>query len=191
MVSSSTTKLKGGQPGGRRPAEDLKRRRYMGISRIQSPSHHIIFELKSSPRRFRSFIAHSAQDSTHFHERRELLISCHRIPRTKPLDKIHAYEHKVPPLRGNLRTKPLDKIHAEDHGSWPMRWSFLNRIPYRIWFATSHQEVETKIFALKSSELRFGSSHRLLHRCKPQCLHRCQSRRIIPPRTRRPLADGY
>ena len=51
------------------------------ISRIQSPSHHIIFELKSSPQRFRSFIAHSAQDSTHFHECREFLISCHRISR--------------------------------------------------------------------------------------------------------------
>jgi hypothetical protein len=36
-------------------------------------------------------------------------------------------------------------VNAEDHGSWPMRWSFLYRIPYRIWFATSHQEVETKI----------------------------------------------
>ena len=36
------------------------------ISRIQSPSHHIISKLKSSPQRFRSFIAHSAQDSTHF-----------------------------------------------------------------------------------------------------------------------------
>src|SRR6516162_7584368 len=33
------------------------------ISRIQSPSHHIISELKSSPQSFRSFIAHSAQDS--------------------------------------------------------------------------------------------------------------------------------
>ena len=51
------------------------------ISRIQSPSHHIIFELKSSPQRFRSFIAHSAQDSTHFHECCEFLISCHRISR--------------------------------------------------------------------------------------------------------------
>src|SRR6516164_1528970 len=44
-------------------------------------------------------------------------------------------------------------VNAEDHGSWPMGWSFLYRIPYRIWSATSHQEVETKIFALKSSEL--------------------------------------
>src|SRR5215831_545669 len=32
MVSSSTTKLKGGQPGSWRPAEDIKRRRYMGFT---------------------------------------------------------------------------------------------------------------------------------------------------------------
>ena len=28
-------------------------------------------------------------------------------------------------------------VNAEDHGSWPIRWSFLYRIPYRIWFETS------------------------------------------------------
>src|SRR6516164_3044624 len=31
-----------------------------------------------------------------------------------------------------------------------MRWSFLNRIPYRIWFATSHQELKSPSFCSQS-----------------------------------------
>jgi hypothetical protein len=38
---------------------------------------------------------------------------------------------------------------------------------------------------------RFGSSHRLLHRCKLQCLHGADRRRISPARARRPRTEGY
>src|SRR6516165_2099785 len=43
-----------------------------------------------------------SQDGTHLDECSEFLVSCHRIPRTKPLDKIQACELKVPPQRGSL-----------------------------------------------------------------------------------------
>jgi DNA-binding protein HU-beta len=38
---------------------------------------------------------------------------------------------------------------------------------------------------------QLGSSHRLLHQCKRQCLHSAKRSRIIPARARRPLSKGY
>jgi hypothetical protein len=38
---------------------------------------------------------------------------------------------------------------------------------------------------------QFGSSHRLLHQCRPQCLHRDSRQRVSPVCARRPLPEGY